>query len=142
MTNFFFHLDQDRLERGFNDLVIFTKRRGIDALNRRLFQKYGYTLNDDYTGVSSDRRTTETPGDSFKSSASFKTEDDFDLAKLHRIELPEWVKETLISFYVKYEPSKVRTGAVQGIYEWTERNGLKKLDIRVSVLLWCFSRAY
>lgn len=139
LADYFFHVDPDRLEKGFKDLLAYTKVRGEDALNRKLYQKYGYSLNDNFKEIvnpPSRDASLDNQFESIKKQNEKVVENlELDLTKLHEITLPSWVKEGLISFYAKYDPERVKQGDIKLIYQWTERNGLKALDVRVS---FCF----
>ena len=128
LTQFFLYVDPDRLDRGFNELINFSKRRGVHALNRKLFRKYGLSLQDDVTSEHVRKATYSTEE---TSSSRKHDEGEPNLSSLHRIDLPEWVKNMLENFYTKYEPSKVKQGDTKAIYQWAQRNGLKLLDNRL-----------
>lgn len=133
LTEFFLYVDPDRLDRGFNELINFSRRRGIHALNRKLYRKYGLSLEDDFTSerVRKATQSTEETQNSRRPPRKDEGDAEPNLSSLHRIELPAWVKDMLTSFYTKYEPAKVRQGDTKAIFQWAQRNGLKLLDSRL-----------
>mmetsp|Transcript_9514 Transcript_9514/g.17941 ORF Transcript_9514/g.17941 Transcript_9514/m.17941 type:complete len:352 (-) Transcript_9514:170-1225(-) len=132
LTSFYNTYDPQRLEKGIDDLIDFVSREGLPALNRKLFEKYGTTLECFEQGI--EPRPTVKPKKSVGLNMqkllrrSFRRETQ---ATTKRGELPLYVRPLLEMFYSKYDPSKLKTGGVDAIYEWTSKNGLNALNLQL-----------
>lgn len=101
------------IDRAVKALTSYRNKQGLAALNTKLLVRYGATLN----SIILDETA---PGG--------KADRDLSMAELHRIEVPEEIKEKLRSYYAKYDPMVLGNNGIEKIFEWVERNGRKALD--------------
>lgn len=152
---FFLENDPEKValgrESSYLQMIKYIDLRGQTALNKKLIAKYGKSLLDVSLGSKAEdvyRQTEDADLLSrlFKSgSSSMRTGsvDSFsDLrstiknqgsksskrSSVNAIELPDYVKPSLVSFYAKYEQGRLRDGSVKKVYQWARRNGLRKLN--------------
>lgn len=113
LTRFFLRYDPDRAGQDYSVLLKYHAKRGLYALNAKLYEKYGASLND-MDGPAPNQKKRSVFSDSRK---------DHDLGRVEIDELLEYavdeeLMELLISFYAKYDPARLEDGSIDLIYKW------------------------
>eukprot|EP00924_Labyrinthula_sp_SR-Ha-C_P016584 snap_masked-scaffold_6-processed-gene-8.27-mRNA-1 protein AED:0.54 eAED:0.54 QI:0/-1/0/1/-1/1/1/0/830 len=121
------HESPENIDKAVTAMTKYHKKHGIDALNTKLYMKYGETLNnfgDEDEWEDSHSQATSRVRQSARRGQNSSPQ----MKQFHQIDLPRDFLEKLKSYYVKYDPMVLAEDQVDKVFEWAKRNGEENLD--------------
>ena len=111
LTRFFLRYDPDRAGQDYSVLLKYHAKRGIYALNSKLYEKYGASLREMEPASTSPKKT-------FFSDSKNEDLGNLEIDELLEYSVDEELMELLISYYAKYDPERLENGSIDMIYQW------------------------
>lgn len=145
LIDFFIAVEPPRAALVMDPLLDYAEKFGLGKLNQKLFNKYGYNLEEKPPNIGENQ--SGFPGHvlppvapreptqelATKRNYSFnkmakEEKFDADLKTMKKGDLPDYVRLMLGRYYAKYDQAMLQDGGVEAVYQWTKRNGLDKLN--------------